>query len=102
MDDLLSFSNTSDLGPHTIYSPDGDRYILAATEEAALAEIDQEEEELDDLGWMCVVDYPELYDNREEWEESPDFTDPWWESCQRPADDQPKPTVLRAWEVHYR
>lgn len=76
-------TNTSDLGPHTIYSPDGDRYILADTEKAALDEIDQEEEELEDIGWMCVVPYPELYDSREEWEESLDFTEPWWESCGR-------------------
>lgn len=45
--------------------------------------------------WMCVVAFPDDYESREEWEQSPDFTKPWWSGCRPPADGQEREWVRR-------
>jgi hypothetical protein len=88
-----------------IEGPD-DRYILADSEEDARAFADYDggfgdAYTLRYVGWMCRVAYPEEYDSREEWEESLDFCDDWWEGCAEPVNDRQRAHARQAWEVAY-
>lgn len=88
--------------PAIITDPWGPNYVLANTEAEALAEAttaygEEEVEKVVAAGWMHEVHYPEDYDNREEWEASPNFTEHWFEGCAPPVNDRQR--CIRAWEI---
>lgn len=84
--------------PKLITGPDAS-YMLADSIEEAQAAYDPEPVPMKDVGWMCRVPYPEDYQDREDWEASPDFTDEWWEGCQAPVNDKQRAHVKRAFKI---
>jgi hypothetical protein len=92
--------------PGIISGIDGDTYALADSEAEALDEAvgayGDEVKGVRYCGWMAQVPYPEDYDSREEWEQSTDFTESWWEGCQEPVTDKQREHATRAWVVLFR
>lgn len=90
--------------PKFISDPEeGADYILAVSEEQARGEIpyfgEEEVEKLEYAGWMSQAAFPDGYDSREEWEESSNFCESWWQECAEPIFPAQLLGAIQAWEV---